>query len=181
MLEVSIPDIEAWDDSKEEFVTLVKGRMLTLEHSLISISKWECKWHKPFLTDEPKTDEESIDYIKCMTLDKNVDSKIYKYIPSDIVTQIYDYIQNPMTATTFNNFQKKSFDRTIITNEVIYGWMVSLQIPCEFEKWHLNRLLTLIRVCEAQNTPSKKMNKKEVASMYSELNAVRRKKYNTKG
>lgn len=180
MLEIVIPPIEGWDEEKQEFVT-TKGATLLLEHSLISLSKWEAKWNKPFLDKNDKTNEETIDYIRCMTLNKNVDPDVYNYISQDNIMKIYEYIQAPMTATTFNTFQKKSFDRTIVTSELIYYWMVALNIPFECEKWHINRLLTLIRVCEVKNAPPKKMSKRELMNQYASLNASRRKKYNSKG
>lgn len=181
MLEITIPPTEGWDEINSVFTTVTKEQTLILEHSLISISLWEAKWEKPFLMNESITDEESLDYIKCMTINKNVNPEIYDNLTHENLKEIFDYIHAPMTATTFSNLEQRSFSREIITNELIYCWMVSLGIPVEFEKWHINRLLTLIRVCNVKNSPEKKMSKKDVTRMYSELNTSRRKKYNSKG
>lgn len=179
MLEIIIPSIDLWDERKQEFVVL-KGATLKLEHSLVSLSKWESKWRKPFLSKENKTQEETIDYIKCMTLTQNVDPNIYQYINNETVNKILSYINEPMTATTFRE-EKKGGSREIITSELIYYWMIALNIPFECQKWHLNRLLTLIRVCDIKNQPPKKMSKREIMSRNASLNAARRKQLNSKG
>ena len=180
MLHIKITPTEYWDEKKEEFVTVGKEQELQLEHSLVSISKWEMKHHKPFLTKEPKTDEEMIDYIKCMTMTQNVDSEVYEHLPNSVLKQINDYIADSMTATTFLQLNQQP-TREIITSELIYYWMISLNIPMECQKWHINRLLTLIRVCNVNNTPPKKMNKREIANRYASLNAARRKQFNSRG
>lgn len=170
---------EGWDDEKEEFVE-PKTVVLTLEHSLVSISDWEAKWCKPFLTKTDKTDEEIIDYVKCMTLTPNVDPDIYNYLTNKHITQIYDYINAPMTATTFSSRNEKP-SREIITSELIYYWMIALNIPTDFRTWHLNRLLTLIRVCNVKNAPPKKMSQREIMSRNAALNEARRKQFNSMG
>ena len=180
MLQITIPPGEMWDEIRNEFVT-TKGQTLTLEHSLVSLSKWESKWHKPFLSKEPKTQIETIDYIKCMTLTQNVDPNIYQFITRDNINEINAYIDNPMTATTFSDRENKKFSREIITSELIYYWMISLNIPMECQKWHLNRLITLIRICGIKNTPPKKRSRREIMSRNAALNAARRQQYNTKG
>lgn len=180
MLEIYIPPTELWDESKLEFIIL-KGQTLKLEHSLVSLSKWESKWHKPFLTKQAKTTEETIDYIKCMTLTQNVDPAIYNSITNDIFMEVNRYIENPMTATTFYNDHSKGGGKETITAELIYYWMIALNIPFECQKWHLNRLLTLIRVCNIKNQPPKKMSKRDMLSRNAALNAARRKQLNTKG
>lgn len=183
MLQITIPApvSEEWDAKKEEFVYRIIGKSYTLclEHSLISISKWESKWHKPFLSSE-KTDEEFLDYIKCMTLTNNVPDAAYEQLTKENVDEIMKYVNDPMTATTFSKENKKT-SREIITSEIIYSWMITLKIPVEFEKWHIRRLLTLIRVCEIKNSPPKKMSKKEIMSRNTALNAARRKQFNSKG
>lgn len=183
MLEITIPAIEQWDELKQEFIN-TKEQTLRLEHSLVSISKWESKWHKPFLTKQPKTDEEVIDYIKCMTLTQNVDPAIYNYFyyaKDNIMDDINRYIEDPMTATKFLENGPGKINREKITSELIYYWMIALNIPLECQKWHLNRLLTLIRVCNIKSNPPKKMSKRELMSRNASLNAARRKKLNTKG
>ena len=100
---------------------------------------------------------------------------------SENVEKIKAYIDAPMTATTFSKQENTRFNREIITNEIIYYWMISLNIPVEFQKWHLNKLLTLIRVCNVKNQPSKKRSKRDIMSTNAAINAARRKQMNTKG
>lgn len=180
MLQVKIKGRELFDESKNEFVE-VKDQTLQLEHSLVSISKWESKWHKPFLSKDPKTMEESLDYIRCMTINKNVDPLVYQYcIDKKTLDEINTYIDDPSTATWFNDKdQHKS--KEIITSEVIYYSMTALNIPFECEKWHLNRLLTLIRVCSIKSQPQKKMSKRDVMNRNRSLNAMRRARSGSKG
>lgn len=179
MLKITIPAIEQYDESTNTFIHS-KEQSLQLEHSLVSLSKWESKWRKPFLTKNEKTIEETIDYIRCMTITQNIDDVVYDSITNDNIKQVRDYIEADMTATTFSN-EKKSINREIITAEIIYYWMITLNIPFECQKWHLNRLLTLINVCNLKNTPPKKMSKKEIASRNASLNAARKQSLNSKG
>lgn len=180
MLKITIPGHEFWDERNEEFIS-VKTQTLVLEHSLVSLSKWESKWCKPFLSKKDMTFEETIDYIRCMTLTKNVSPEIYKCITRENIKEITDYINAPMTATWFSEQKGGPKNREIVTSELIYYWMISLNIPMECQKWHLNRLLTLIRVCNIKNTPPKKMSKKAITSRNAALNAARRQQLNTKG
>ena len=180
MLRITIPSVEMWDESKQEFV-YTKEQTLTLEHSLVSLSKWESKWHKPFLTKQDRTVEETIDYIKCMTITQNVNPDIYNYITNQNVIDVNRYLDDPMTATTFSETENGRTSREQITAELIYYWMVSFNIPMECQKWHLNRLLTLIRVCSVKNQPPKKMGRQELASRNARLNATRRKQFNSRG
>lgn len=175
-----IPETEIYDANTNEFSTIGEQK-LNLEHSLLSISKWESKWKKPFISKETKTQEESLDYIRCMTINPNVNPKVYDYIPGYIFKQIEDYIDDPMTATWINSREPKRPNRQIITSELIYYWMVSYRIPFECQKWHLNRLLMLIQVCDEKNKPEKKMSKREIMSRNSALNAARRAKLHSKG
>lgn len=181
MLIITIPAIEGFDDEKQEFIPLVKEQTLQLEHSLVSLSKWESKWNKAFLSKEEKTMEETIDYIKCMTITQNVNPEVYDRLSRSNIEDINDYVAAPMTATTFHNDTQKGRGTETVTSELIYYWMISLNIPMECQKWHLNRLLTLIRVCNIKNTPPKKRSKKDIASQYASLNAARRKQLNSKG
>ena len=171
---------EEWDEEKEEFVE-PKVQILQLEHSLISISKWESKWHKSFIHTKNLTDEETMDYVKCMTLTQNVNPEVYGYLTDSNIRQIREYIDNPMSATTFSEDKTSKNNREIVTAELIYYWMIALNIPFECQKWHLNRLLTLIRVCNIKNQPPKKMSKRDVMSRNAQLNAARKKQLNTKG
>lgn len=181
MLNITIPAIDGWDDDKQEFVDIKPSRTLSLEHSLISLSKWESKWCKPFISTKDKTQEEIIDYIKCMTLTQNVADDVYNRLNFENIKQINEYINAPMTATRFFNDKNVKTSREQITSEIIYYWMITLNIPFECQKWHLNRLLTLIRVCNIKNQPPKKMNRREILSRNAALNAARRKQFNTKG
>ena len=180
MLQLTISETELWDEIHEEFIT-IKAQTISLEHSLVSISKWESKWCKPFLSKEQKTPEETIDYIKCMTLTQNVDPRVYEFLSRENIEKINAYIESPMTATTFPNDKQQKPNREIITAEIIYYWMISFNIPLECQKWHLNRLLTLIRVMDVKNRPAKNMGKREIMSRNAALNAARRKQFNTKG
>ena len=181
MLQITIPlTEEQWDEENEEFIS-AEEITLQLEHSLISISKWESKWCKSFLSSNEKTYEETIDYIKCMTLSRNVNPDVYARLTNTNIEQINDYISAPMTATYFSDDKNKGRSREQITSELIYYWMIALNIPVEFEKWHLNRLLTLIRVCNLKNQPPKKMSKRDIMSRNAALNAQRRAQLNTKG
>ena len=179
MLQITIPARELFDESKQEFINF-KEQTLQLEHSLVSLSKWESKWCKPFLSNVEKTEEEVLDYIKFMTLTQNVDPEVYDHLTQENVNQINEYINAPMTATTFAD-NKQGKGREIITAELIYYWMVALNIPFECQKWHLNRLITLVRVCNIKNEPPKKMSKRDIMSRNASLNAARRKQLNTRG
>ena len=181
MLEITIPGTEEWDEDKEEFIT-TKETTLRLEHSLVSLSKWESRWGKPFLDSEDKTIEETLDYIRCMTLTQNVDPNVYYGLTSENVKQVEAYILAPMTETTISRRNNKTFaPKETITSELIYYWMIALNIPFECQKWHLNRLITLIEVCNIKNSPPKKLSRNELLMRNTELNAQRRKALNSKG
>lgn len=180
MLQITTQEVEFWDERKQEFITK-KAQVLQLEHSLISISKWEQKWQKAFLTKNEKTYEETIDYIRCMTLTQNVDPDSYYFISNEEVDRIDEYISSPMTATYFRDDKSPKTSSEVVTSELIYYWMISLNIPFECQKWHLNRLLTLIKVCQVKNSPPKKRSKREIMAQNAALNAARRKRLNTKG
>lgn len=179
MLKIMVPSGELYDERTERFIT-VNGRELQLEHSLVSISKWESKWKKPFLSGEAKSREETIDYIRCMTISQNVDPNVFLGLSEANIDAVNRYIDDPMTATTFKNSQKKP-NRQIITSEIIYYWMISLEIPMECQKWHLNRLLTLIRVCDEKNQPGKKKSRKDVIAENRALNQMRRARTGSRG
>lgn len=180
MLTITIPETELWDETREEYI-YTKRQTLQLEHSLVSISKWEGKWCKPFLSSNDKTLEETIDYVKCMTVTPNVKPEIYRCLSDENIEEINKYIAAPMTATWFSEDKTAHPSREVITSELIYYWMVALNIPFECQKWHLNRLLTLIKVCDRKNQPPKKMSKNAIMSRNAALNAARRKKTGSKG
>lgn len=180
MLQITIPGAEYFDDAKQEFV-YEKEQTLQLEHSLVSLSKWESKWKKAFLSGKDKSYEETLDYIKCMTITKNVNPSVYSRLTNENLEQINSYISDSMTATYFPKDETKKNSREVVTSELIYYWMIAMNVPPEYQKWHLNRLLSLIRVCEIKNAPPKKMGRKELMSRNAALNAARRKRLNTRG
>ena len=180
MLRITVPGREFYDEVTNRFYTL-KDTVLTLEHSLVSISKWEAKYNVPFLTDTKMTDEQTLYYIKCMTTTQNVNDNVYKCLTADNIREISDYIHAPMTATTVPKIPGSS-NSEIVTSELIYYWMIEFKIPVEFQKWHLNRLMKLIEVCSFKNNPKKKkMSQAELADRNRKLNAERRKRLNTTG
>ncbi len=178
MLEITIPETELFDESTSTFNS-IKGYTLKLEHSLLSVSKWEAKWKKPFLTDHQKTEAEALDYIRCMTLTQGIPDVAYLAIPQDEMQRIADYINDPMTATTFSGNEPRS--NQIVTSELIYYNMVAAGVPFECQKWHLNRLLTLLRICGIKSKPSKKMSPNQIRSQNAALNAARRAKSGSRG
>lgn len=180
MLRITVPAAEFFDEVREEFV-YTKEVTLQLEHSLVSLSKWESKWNKAFLGKQEKTDEEILDYVRCMTLTQNVDPEVYRRLSLENYAAINAYIEAPMTATYFSEDKQSKGNREVVTSELIYYWMISYNIPVEFQKWHLNRLLTLIRVCNIKNSPPKKRSKKELMCQHAAINAARRKRTGSKG
>ena len=180
MLQITIPAVELFDETKNEFVS-TKEQTLQLEHSLVSLHKWESKWCKPFLSKQDKSPEELLDYIKCMTITQNVDPNIYNFLTDDNLREINSYIEAPMTATRFSDDGNNKKNREIVTAELMYFWMITLNIPFECKKWHLNSLLTLVKVCTIKNQPPKKRSAKEIMSRNAALNAARRKQFNTSG
>lgn len=190
MLKIKIPKQDLWDESTEKFIHIDNDVTLILEHSLLSVSKWEMRWKKPFLTEQQRNEEESRSYIKCMCTNGIEDDKYYRALTNDDMKKINAYITDTMTATFFYDKKKKKEKKRIITNELIYFWMIQFNIPKECEKWHLNRLLTLIKVCneeleaQNQNMNSKGKVKRPSKSYISErdaLNEARRAKLHTKG
>lgn len=178
-IEISLSP-EGWDEEKQEFVEPTV-QVLELEHSLASISKWESEWNKPFYSKQEKTYEETLDYIRCMTITPNVDPNVYAHLTNNNIRKINKYIESPMTATTFSNDKSAKNSRETITSELIYYWMTVLNIPFECENWHFNRLITLIKVCNIKSTPPKKRSKKDIMRDNAALNAARRQQLNTKG
>lgn len=180
MLEIKVEAKEWWDEKQEIFVE-TPSAILQLEHSLLSVSRWESKWKIPFLSDKSdKTTEQTIDYIRCMTINRNVKSYVYGSLSSSDIDKILEYIKDSHTATTIRKMGKKKGGREIVTSELIYYWMILYGIPFECQKWNLNRLLTLIEVCETKQNP-KKMGRNEILQSNAKLNAARRAKLHTKG
>lgn len=184
MLQIIVPKQDLFDEKKQEFIS-VKETKLQLEHSLVSISKWESKWKKPFLSrvkTDIKTEEEIFDYVKCMTITQNIDPLVYKCLTRKNIDDIVAYIDDPMSATTFYD-QKNQGKKEVLTSEIIYYYMFSLGIPIECQKWHLNRLLTLIKVFSEKNNPKKKkkMSTREIMERNRSLNEQRKAALNTSG
>lgn len=181
MLQIVVPQREYYNRSTNQFV-YTKEQKLNLEHSLVSVSKWESKFCKPFLYtfDKSPTDEEIRYYVKCMTLTQNVDDNIYVSLTRENIDEIFEYINNSMTATTFRD-EKHKPPRELVTSELVYYWMTQCNIPFECQKWHFNRLLTLIRVCNVKSQPPKKRSAAEIAERYRIENEKRKKEWNTKG
>ena len=180
MLQITIPATEQWDEKNQVFVK-TDEQVLRLEHSLVSLHKWASKWHKSFLFTKEKTDEETLDYIKCMTLTQNVNPDVYYCLTNENITQINEYIADPMTATYIYEDEKKGINRDKVTAELIYYWMISLEIPFECQKWHLNQLLALIKVCNVKNNPKKKMSNRDILSRNKALNEARKNSMHTRG
>jgi hypothetical protein len=180
-LVITVPEFELFNEETCEFFS-VKETKLKLEHSLVSISKWEAKWEKPFLNGI-SDGEETIDYIRCMTLMQNVDPNVYLVLPQiqSAMDAINEYIDKPMTATTIRERGKRGGRNRIVTSELVYYWMITYGIPTEFQKWHFNRLMMLIRVCQAEGEPPKKMSQKEIMQENAAINAARKAKYHTRG
>lgn len=186
MLKITIPAPEMWDELREEFVVDQKDTVLQLEHSLVSISKWESKWKKPYYGREQKTAEEMLDYIRCMTITQNVDPAVYDRLTKEHMDQIATYMEDPMTATTFPGDKMRRREKTgrrpeIPTAELIEYWMLCAGIPWECRKWHINRLLTLIRVCDFKNSKPQKRSQADLAREHASINELNRKRFSTKG
>ena len=182
MLEIVIPAKSGWDSVKEVFVNIPETK-LRLEHSLVSVSKWEQIWKVPFLPKRELTYDETISYIKCMTLNEDVDPNVYRFIDENILMTIFKYINDPMTATTINKPYGGGSKGTveIKTAELIYYYMIQLNIPIEFENWHLNRLFILMEIFNAKNMPEKKMSETQIIQDYDAINKARRAKLKSKG
>lgn len=184
MLYITVPAREYYDEVKEEFVT-VRAQNLQLEHSLVSISKWESKWRKAFLGTQEKTAEEVLDYVRCMTISQNVNPMVYQSLSAKNIEEINSYISEPMTSIYFFDEPNKGPSKEVVTSEVIYYWMIALNIPFECQKWHLNRLLALIRVCTMKNAAQTKGKRRlttaEIMRRNTELNEARKKKLHTNG
>lgn len=181
MLQLTLPKGVVFDEKSNKVIEFKNPVTIELEHSLRSISLWESKYKKPFLTNKAKTVDETIDYIKMMVLDGLYDDRQLLLLTDNDVVKIREYLEDPMTATTIHHEDSKGKSREQVTSELIYYWMISLNIPFECQDWHIKRLLTLIDVCSVKNAPPKKHSQSELYNRNRSLNAARRKKYNTRG
>lgn len=179
MLKITTAQREYFNEETQEFI-IVPSAKLVLEHSLISVWKWESKWKKSFLNTKKLTNDELSDYVRCMTIGEEADPLVYRFLSAKTLQKIQDYLNEPMTATTFKE-QKRPHKNEIVTAELIYYWMIESGIPFECEKWHLNRLLALIRVCNIKGASGKKMSNHDIMKQNAELNAARRKALGSKG
>lgn len=180
MLTIHVPSAKFWDEEKEVFIR-TKDTTLKMEHSLISISKWEAKWHIPFYETE-KTAEQVMSYLQCMTLNQDVDPLVYGALTVEQVNEINAYISDSMTATKiYSEDDKPGTNNQKITSELIYYWMIKFGIPESFEKWHLNRLLMLIRVISEEEKPKKKLSQRELMARHKAINAKRRAERKSRG
>lgn len=183
MLRLFLPEFEATVEKGDEveFVT-IPAIELDFEYSLYTISLWESKWKKPFLSGFKEMGlKEKLSLFKEMCMTPDVPNNVWLRLTADHFQQIQDYITDPMSATTVHAPSQNPGRPEIVTTEVIYFWMISLGIPFECEHWHLNRLLKLIQVVSIKSSPGKKMSKREVAQQYRDLNEMRKAKYNTRG
>lgn len=180
MLKIIIPTMELYDETTSTFIYFDEVKV-ELEHSLISLSKWESRYQKPFLSNEKKTPGEILEYVFQMILTPDVSRDVLQQMTQPVLDEINEYIESKQSATTFGQMPKQTVKAEVITSELIYYWMVAFNIPFECQYWHLNRLFSLIRICNIKQAPSKKLSRHEIAMRNRELNAERRAKYNTTG
>lgn len=181
MLLLTLPAERGFNEETEEFVNFPEVT-LRLEHSLISIHKWEAKWHKSYLDNKHFTIEEQLDYIRCMSLDPNLDLNTIRRLRKEDLIKIREYIADPMTATTIKHRNNRPNNTgQFVTAELIYYWMTEFGIPFECNKWHINQLLALIEICSVKQNPGKKMNRQEAAMMRASANEARRRRLGSRG
>jgi hypothetical protein len=182
MLTIIVPEVEGYDETAERFVIIEPAVTLTLEHSLVALSKWESKWKKPFLSDTDRSDEQALDYVRAMLISPEVSDRVLDRLTQKNHDDISEYIGDKMSATWFTDRPGAPKNRDIITAEIIYYWMIAHNVPFECQHWHLNRLLTLIRVCNEKNAPRKKAPmSSDAAANRRALNEARKKQYGTTG
>lgn len=181
MLRIVIQSDELFDDEKLEFIPAVDGLVVDLEHSLISLSKWESKYEKPFLSSMDKSSDEVLAYVNAMVVTPDVDPDALLRCSQKNIDEIQNYIDSRQSATTFGAMPERRGQGEVITSELIYYWMVAFNIPFTCETWHLNRLLSLVRICNIKNSPPKKLSRSEIAQRNYELNEKRKQELGTRG
>lgn len=178
-LTIFIPEKEMWDDSRGEFISF-REHKLTLEHSLVSLTKWESKWHKPFLSPEEKTQEEVVDYVRCMIMDDDVEDDIaYALTPQDLM-KVQNYIETEQTGTTIPEDKKSNEPKSneLMTSELIYYYLGQIQcLTPTIENWHLSRTLTLIRVASFKQKPEKELDKKQALAQCEDIREANMRKF----
>lgn len=179
MLTLKIESFEGWDEEKEEFI-YIEGQTIHMRHCLASISKWESKWHIPFLSRKEKTEEQALDYIRCM-VEEEVSDTVINIIQTRYGREIESYMNNPSTATVVHHDKQEIGSNSPKTSEVIYSWMFQLNIPMECQYWHINKLITQIDYMNEQQKPPKKISKKDAMARQARINAERRAKLKSKG
>jgi hypothetical protein len=180
MLIIEVPGVELYDEERQEF-TNSEGFTLELEHSLVSLSKWESIFEKPFLGTKEKTTEEVLGYIEAMILTEKIPPGVLSRMSQENFSAVDAYLDAKQTATWFTESKNQPRSREVVTSELIYYWMLTFNIPIECEAWHLNRLFTLIRICNIKNTKPTKMSRSEQAAHNRNLNAQRRAQLGTRG
>ena len=180
MLTIVVSGVESFDDSTQEFTTQ-GGTILELEHSLVALSKWESIYEKPFLDRESKSSEEILGYVKCMIMTQKVPEEIFSQLSLENFDEIHDYIEAKQSATWFNDPPNAPKSREVVTSELIYYWMTIFNIPFECDRWHLNRLFNLIRICNVKQNPPEKMSRAQIIQRNRTLNAQRRAELGTAG
>jgi hypothetical protein len=170
-----------WDEETETFVEHIVSS-IDFEHSLASMSKWESKWEQAFLGRTEKTAEQVYDYLSMMCLTPGVTREQILGLSQENFTQINEYIESQQTATKFAEQPNRRGSGEQITSDLVYYWMVAFRIPWEAQYWHLNKLLALVRICNAkQSGKTQKVPRHDTAQRNRDLNAERRKKYGTSG
>ena len=177
-----VPETRMFDEENNKFI-YVPRTVLTLRHSLVSISEWEMKYKIPYmLTGRKWSEEETLYYMKCMTVGDIPDDNVYRAIPYNVQLEIREYINDPLTAARIKEMAGARKNNQDVTSDLIYAWMVMLQMPAQpYETWHLERLITLIKTVSAEQAPKKKMTTQEVYDRYMEINERNRAKFNSKG
>lgn len=180
MLKIVIDGTENFNNNTQTFHQL-DDIVIELEHSLVSVAKWESIYQKAFLSDNKKTSDEIFEYFKNMIVRCNADLDVLDKCSQENFNKIQEYIDSNQSATTFGSMPERRGPGEIITSELIYYWMIAFNVPFECQFWHLNRLFSLIRICNIKNSKPKKMSRTEIAQRNSELNAKRKAELGTKG